>query len=174
MLQDRPRLRSFDYIGCYRYFLTFCTAGRHRAFVAPPTVDSVLTQILRAATGDRFEIPAYCFMPDHAHFLVHGTSDASDLRAFVKAAKQYSGFRYKREARKTLWQPSYHDRVLRAEEDTWSVARYIVENPLAAGLAQRVNDYPFLGSATVTKEELIRFVESAEPWRRACVTPMQS
>jgi REP element-mobilizing transposase RayT len=151
----------------YRYFLTLCTAGRHDAFVATPTVDSVLTQILRAANDERFEIPAYCFMPDHAHFLVGGLAEDSDLRRFCKAAKQYSGSHYKRERGLSLWQPSYHDRVLREEDETWSVARYTLENPIVAGLAERVDEYPFVGSATVTREELMSFVRSSRPWRQA-------
>ena len=41
-----------------------------------------------------------------------------------------------------LWQPGYFDRALRAEEDVRRVARYIVANPLRAGLCERIGDYP--------------------------------
>ncbi len=41
-----------------------------------------------------------------------------------------------------LWQPGFHDRALRAEEDRLAAARYIVANPLRAGLVRRVADYP--------------------------------
>lgn len=87
-------------------------------------------------------------------------------RRFVKAAKQYSGFHYKQKYRARLWQPSYYEHVLRDEDDTWSVARYIVDNPLRAGLTTRADEYPFLGSATVAKKDLLFFVQSAKPWRQ--------
>jgi putative transposase len=167
MRKERPRLRSFDYIGSYRYFLTFCTAKRHRAFIASSVVDATFDQILRASDENQFQIPAYCFMPDHLHLLAEGMSAEADLRRFAKAAKQYSGFEYKRAHGKKLWQPSYHDRVLRADDDTWSVARYILENPLSDGLVERADDYPFLGSAIVSKQELIFFVQSSKPWTPA-------
>jgi putative transposase len=166
MFKDRPRLKSFTYLGPYRYFLTFCTAGRNPIFTRTDVFDLVLTQILRAATQNGFEILAYCFMPDHVHLLLGGTAPNSDLRQFAKDAKQYSGFHYQREYGKPLWQPSYYDHVLRDEEDTWSVARYIVENPLIAGLAERADAYPFLGSATVAKKELLLFAGSSKPWGR--------
>ena len=166
MLKSRTRLKSFDYLGEYRYFLTFCTADRHPAFVKPKVVDTTLSQIVRASVENAFTIPAYCFMPDHAHLLVEGSSPASDLRRFAKVAKQYSGFHYKREYGKNLWQPSYYDHVLRDEDDTWGVARYIAENPLRAGLSIRADEYPFLGSCVVTKQDLLASVSCAKPWER--------
>ena len=41
------------------------------------------------------------------------------------------------------WQPGFHDHAVRAEEDLASVARYIVANPLRAGLRGKIGDYPF-------------------------------
>jgi len=42
-----------------------------------------------------------------------------------------------------VWEPAFHDRALRREDDMRSVARYIVANPLRAGLVDRIGDYPF-------------------------------
>src|SRR5262245_32302344 len=166
MLPKRTRLKTFDYVGPYRYFLTFCTAHRERVFCSATTVDLVLAQILRAATEEAFEIVAYCFMPDHVHLLIEATAPNAEMKRFAKAAKQYAGFYYKQRTGKSLWQPSYYEHVLRDEEDTWSVARYIVENPLIAGLAQRADEYPFLGSCVVEKKDLLVFVSCAKPWGR--------
>jgi hypothetical protein len=38
------------------------------------------------------------------------------------------------------------DRILRDDEATTAVARYVLENPVRAGLARRVGEYPFAGS----------------------------
>jgi len=134
-------------------------------FVVAAVVDLVLRHILRAATENRFAIIAYCFMPDHLHLLVEGKSPSSDLQQFGKYAKQYSGFSYKREHGRHLWQPSFNDRVLRSDDDTWGVARYIVENPLVAGLATRADEYPFCGSCTVSKQDVLTFIGSAVRWQ---------
>jgi hypothetical protein len=41
-----------------------------------------------------------------------------------------------------MWQKGFHDRAIRREEDLRAVARYIIANPLRAGLVRRVHDYP--------------------------------
>jgi len=165
MLPKRPRLKIFDYVGPHRYFLTFCTRERRSIFTTADAVDLVLQQILRAASETAFVIIAYCFMPDHVHLLIEGTAPDSDLEEFCKLAKQYAGFYYKQRYHESLWQPSFDDRVLRDDEGTWSVARYIVNNPLREGLATRADEYPFLGSCVVGKRELLEFVAAAADWK---------
>lgn len=41
-----------------------------------------------------------------------------------------------------LWQDGYHDHAVRKEEDLLQIARYIIANPLRAGLVKKVADYP--------------------------------
>jgi REP element-mobilizing transposase RayT len=97
-------------------------------------------------------------MPDHVHLLVEGTTESSDLRRFVKLAKQRSGAQYALRHRCALWQEGYHDRVLRAEDDTRVMARYILANPVRAGLVEHPKDYAFSGSDLCTMLELLEGV----------------
>jgi REP element-mobilizing transposase RayT len=94
-------------------------------------------------------------MPDHVHLLVEGTSADADAKAFIARAKQYSGFYYRQEHGATLWQRYGYEHTLRDEELTLVVARYILENPVRAGLVQRVEDYPFAGSLVYSLSELL-------------------
>jgi REP element-mobilizing transposase RayT len=43
----------------------------------------------------------------------------------------------------TVWQSGFHDHALRREEDLKATARYLVANPLRAGLVKSLRDYPF-------------------------------
>ena len=146
----RPRhpepLKTFAYVGLHRYFLTFCTEQRAPLFTSAAVVDLVIAQISRAASECAFAVPAYCFMPDHLHLLVEGKSDASDCRDFIKRAKQYSGFYYSKTYRMRLWQRYGYDHVLRDDEKMIVVARYILQNPIRAGLVKRIEEYPYCGS----------------------------
>ncbi len=94
-------------------------------------------------------------MPDHLHALVAGTSEQADLAAFVKRFKQLAGFAYKQRYGESLWQPGYHERVLRDDEGTEAVARYILANPVRAGLTRELGDYPFAGSGVFDLKELL-------------------
>ena len=167
MWTGRPEhLKTFDYRGLHRYFLTLCTHQRRSVFVTAGRVALVSTQILRTSHEQQFAVLAYCFMPDHLHLLIEGLADDCDCRRFVARAKQYSGFYYKKAFGAPLWQRYGYERTLRDQENSLSVARYIVENPVRAGLANRPQGYPFLGSATYSIEEILEAVQFRDCWPR--------
>lgn len=151
-----PRLADFAYRGRYAYFLTLCTYKRKTTFRDASVATMVIEQILRAARRFEFDVLAYCLMPDHAHLLVHGRSDRSDLHRFVKRAKQSSGQIYAHAVKEPLWQDSDYDHVVRPEENLTGIACYIIQNPVRAGLVTSPLDYQFVGSGTWPVEELIK------------------
>ena len=106
----------------------------------------VCTQFLRAAADERFDILTYCFMPDHVHLLVEGMDERSDGKAFIARSKQYSGYHYKARTGSRLWQRDSFERVLRDGEGALAVSRYILANPVRAGIVARPLDYPYSGS----------------------------
>jgi REP element-mobilizing transposase RayT len=104
MAVRRPgRLKTFDYIGRWRYFLTVCTNSRRPVFRDAAVVENVLGHFLHFAARDGFEITAHSFMPDHVHFLVQGTRPDSLLPRFMNSAKQQSGFQYTKVTGGRLW-----------------------------------------------------------------------
>ena len=112
-------------------------------------------QFRKTSNLEAFEILAYCLMPDHGHFLVEGLEERSDFKRFCKLAKQRSGCAHARLRRGPLWQEGYHERVLRESEDVRALARYLLNNPVRAGLAMSPIDYPYLGSDRWSVTELI-------------------
>ena len=144
---SRPkRLSGLSYVGRARYFLTFCTFERAKAFHDREVAERTLTQFRRTAASEQFAILAYCLMPDHVHLLVEGLSDTSDLKHFAKMAKQRSGGLHRRRCSVRLWQDGYFERVLRDTDEQRDYARYIINNPVRAGLVANPRDYPHVGS----------------------------
>ena len=157
---SRPkRLAGFNYGGRYRYFLTFCARERLPVFKDVHVVEQTLGQFRRTSTIEHFAILAYCVMPDHAHLLVEGLQPNSDFRRFAKMTKQRSGGAYARSRGARLWQEGYYERVLRDDDDARALAKYIVNNPVRAGLVDAPEDYPFIGSDVWPLSELIETVE---------------
>jgi putative transposase len=115
-------------------------------------------QILQVAGPFDMEEAAYCFMPDHVHLLVEGCSDNADALAFVHQAKQRSAYAFSQAQGQRLWQPSFFDRILRDDEASLSVARYIFENPVRAGLVANPEDYPFSGSSKYSVKEILEAI----------------
>ena len=159
-VRKRNRLPLEVYTGRGAYSLTLATAARSRWFEDPFLVDQCLQTLKETAAACRFSVYAYCFMPDHLHLLVAGESDSADLVDFVKRFKQSTGWwfrqRYQAGGLKAsptgLWQKSYYDHALRAEESIASVAAYILGNPVRAALAVEVGQYPFAGSLVLENQ----------------------
>ena len=167
MLTNRPaHLKHFDYTGCHRYSLTFCSDRRRELFREEKVVNLVLSQVSRASTECEFAVIAYCFMPDHLHLLMHGLSEAAQLRRLIALAKQYSGYYYSKEFHGKLWQRYGYERTLRRDEETFAVARYIRENPVRAKLVANVRDYPFVGSLVCGLEDLLLSIQAGPDQNR--------
>ena len=81
-------------------------------------------------------------MPDHFHWLV--VLQRSSLDQLMCRTKSLSTRAINQATGRTgsRWQQGYHDHALRNEEDLKRVARYVIANPLRAGLVKRVGDYP--------------------------------
>ncbi len=114
----------------------------------------MVAQISRAARAWRFAVLAYCFMPDHLHLLVEAVAEDADLVKFAHAVKQRTGYEYRRVSTDWLWQKGYFEHVLRDDEGTPIVARYILANPVRAGLCTEPADYAFAGSLVWSKQQL--------------------
>ena len=156
----RPkRLAGFAYVGRHRYFLTFCCRDRLAVFKDAQIAEQTLTQFRHTSTLDRFAILAYCLMPDHAHLLCEGLSGESDFKHFAKMAKQRSGGLFARTQHAPLWQGGYYERVLREEDDVRALARYIVNNPVRAGLVESPEAYPFVGSDVWSLTDLLESLQ---------------
>jgi hypothetical protein len=96
-----------------------------------------------------------CTFERRARFTTSSSVDHANLMVFASRFKQASGYAYRRCYPQRLWQEGYYDRVLRAEEDALEVARYVVSNPVRAGLCTDVREYPYLGSQRYSIEELV-------------------
>ena len=83
-------------------------------------------------------------MPDHWHGLVV-LGEGDTLSRCVGHAKGMSARRLRQahEGLGPIWGDGYQDRALRKDDDVAAAARYVVMNPVRAGLVQRVGDYPY-------------------------------
>ena len=95
-----------------------------------------------AGTWKGAECLAWVLMPDHVHVLLR--FDDRDLSKVVASVRSRLTRAFRAEGRTSpLWQRAFQDRALRHDEDLRTVARYIVANPLRAGLVAHVCDYPY-------------------------------
>lgn len=144
------RLKGFNYTGRFAYHLVTVTRER-RPHLVGDVARKVVESITRSAVASGFELLAFTVMPDHVHLLVLGTEDGSNAVRFVQRFKQLSGYAYSRQFGARLWAARFYDHTLRLAEDVLPVARYVIENPVAAGLVAHADEWPFTGGALVTR-----------------------
>lgn len=127
------------------YHVTARTTAHSQPFAEPASALAACRAIHRYFLDSPSHCLAWVLMPDHAHWLVELTgleSLSNTVGALKKAiATPVNSTRGRVGAR--LWQAGFHDRALRREDDVVDVARYIVVNPIRAGLVSRVGDYPW-------------------------------
>ena len=133
------------------WLVTSCTRERQPTF-RNPNLARRLMEIIEERCDRAGAIPwAYCVMPDHFHLLVQ--LGATDLMSLVKEIKSITTRAWWIDGGKgSLWQTSFHDRGIRETEDMIELARYIINNPVRAGLAHDVPEYPFVGGRMVSNE----------------------
>ena len=155
-------LPDFPYLGRLSYALEFTTENRAPLLMENAPIDLVAQQFLRAAREKGFLIAIYCLMPDHGHLVVDGERDDSDCLAFIKLAKQYSAYYFKQAFGQRLWQRYGHERFIRDDMERALTIRYLLANPVRAGLVSDPREYHGLGSQRHTVDELMQISEYSE------------
>ena len=130
------------------YHVTTTTKRRQPFFADPRAAHAACRCFENPALLRDARMLAWVLMPDHAHWLIE-LGETRTLQRLVGLLKTFSARNAVRafECRGPIWAPAFHDHVLREEDDIPNVARYIIANPLRAGLVERVGDYPYWNSA---------------------------
>jgi REP element-mobilizing transposase RayT len=126
------------------YLITTTTAKRQRFFDDFNAACAACRTFETHSLLGGARMLAWVLMPDHVHWLMQlgQNDDLGDVVARLKSASARSVNRVLRREG-ALWARAYHDHALRSDESVQEVARYIIGNPVRAGLVERVGDYPF-------------------------------
>ncbi|WP_244667332.1 transposase [Xanthomonas sp. D-109] len=126
------------------YLVTTVTWQRQRLFEDWRCAWAAASCLGHARTWVGAQLLCWVLMPDHWHGLVmleHGAALPTVMReAKGRAARAANHARGRGGA---VWMEGFHDRALRDTRQLLPAARYIVANPLRAGLVRRVGDYPY-------------------------------
>ena len=141
-----PRLPREYYQGDAVVHWTLTVFDRAKGWLSEAFHGRFRELMLHAAAREGLFCPAYVLMPDHIHLLWMGLRLESDqcngmafLRTYLEPALDSAKF-----------QPQAHDRVLRAEQRRKNAfaeaCRYVLHNPVRAGLVERPEAWKFNGA----------------------------
>ncbi len=119
------------------YCITTVTTNRQPLFTDFNTARVAINVLKNQHDKKLFTCLCFVVMPDHLHCLLQ-LGGKRPLSAVVQQFKS----QISKQLGGSLWQRGFHDRAIRKEEDLVAIARYIVANPLRAGLVKSIKDYP--------------------------------
>jgi putative transposase len=124
--------------------LTTNVEGRKPIFGDRCAAEMPLEVIDEVRSEEVFELHSYVVMPDHLH-LVITTPIGRSLGRVVQLIKGRFAWRYNRSRGDggKVWQDRYHERALRSEHEFASAVEYVHGNPVVAGLAKEITEYPW-------------------------------
>jgi putative transposase len=144
--EKKHRLPIQFYQGFYKISFTLCIKDRKDFFVNESLFKTFEGYLLGKLETFKCEASVYLFMPDHAHLILAGTSENSELKKCMDRFKQSTGFWMKNNASGIKWQKDYYDHIIRGEEDFRNQLKYILFNPVRQNLVSDWKDYKYKGS----------------------------
>jgi REP element-mobilizing transposase RayT len=129
------------------YLVTTVVRNREPLFKNFSLARLVVKELRSTTEQGLVESPAWIVMLDHVHWLL--IPKGGTLRSAMQRTKSLSAASINRMLSRDgqVWQKGYFDRALRREENLIEMARYVVANPLRAGLVKSILDYPHWDAA---------------------------
>lgn len=147
------RLKNYDYSTAAYYFVTVCTQGR-KSFLCSiqpsvgdgspvPKLSAYGQIVLETLNGLNAKYPnarvvKYVIMPNHIHMIIalspiSGTGNPSPTLSAIMAWLKYTSTKQINEHHGTcgrkIFQRSFHDHIIRSEDDYLRIWQYIDTNP---------------------------------------------
>lgn len=135
------RMKGFDYSENRAYFITICTEGRKKilcdivgddANIVPTKYGEIVEKYIRNIS----EVEKYVIMPNHIHLILrfeeddtvrcgHRTLQNNRVSSIIRSLKILTT----KEIGKSVFQRSFHDRIIRGEKEYRKIYEYIDSNP---------------------------------------------
>lgn len=99
--------------------------------------------VCKACKNYRVILHDYCLMSNHYHLLIE--CELENLSLFMKHINSnyaiYVNKKYKRSGH--FWQGRFYSRYINSDAYFYTLVKYIEHNPIEAGMAQSVGEYPY-------------------------------
>jgi putative transposase len=138
------------------YFLTVCCENRQRIFTARQHASVVSKECSSQVIWLDSSLLAWVLMPDHWHGLIR-LGNQNSLSTIMQRFKSITTKKIylNRYQNKKIWQSGFYDHAIRKEESIEHVARYLLDNPMRAGLVKNITDYPYWNTQWPSDSDLI-------------------
>jgi REP element-mobilizing transposase RayT len=103
-----------------------------------------MASVIHSFDGERYSLAAWCVMPNHVHVVVQPFASVtggtpvprSELPDILHSWKSFTSKQANQLLQRSgdFWQAEYYDHLIRNEADFRHAVRYVLDNPIKAGL----------------------------------------
>ncbi|HEY6952914.1 MAG TPA: transposase [Bacteroidota bacterium] len=155
-LQEKSRLQKKSWMSFVDYDKALEKCKVKARWLANWEIADMVAESIRLRDGNEYDLAAYCIMPNHVHMIfgvgnhdlfnrVGQIVNLSDkpLSKIMQSLKRYTAGRANHILRRSgpFWQDESFDHVLRNEEEFERTVRYVVYNPVKAGMVRNWRDW---------------------------------
>jgi REP element-mobilizing transposase RayT len=115
-----------------------------------PVNAELVANAIRFFDKKRYELPAWCVMPNHVHAIVSPYAGHS-LGKILHSWKSFTSHELKKLLNRegSTWERESFDHLVRSEKSLEAFVEYVEQNPVKAGLVRRAEDWPFSSAGRV-------------------------
>jgi REP element-mobilizing transposase RayT len=119
-------------------------SGLGACWLKEPDIAQMVEETILYFDGQRYRLLAWCIMPNHVHVVI-APVEGSKLGAIVHTWKSFSAKQANRMLGRSgpFWHKDYFDRFIRDEGHLARTIDYVENNPVKAGLASIVAEWPW-------------------------------
>jgi len=140
------------------YLITVCCKEREQVFLDCNAARALSYRLDTVLKNMRSIILAWVVMPDHMHLALQLAGNET-LGRTMNRINSCSTIAVNRALNRhsRLWQGAYHDHAIRDEAQLLASIKYLIGNPIRAGLAEKLGDYPYWNIAIAEPDEALLY-----------------
>lgn len=108
-----------------------------------PAIAEICKNSTMRFDGKEIEVICYCIMPNHIHLVFELLDKEKLVGDIIASIKKYSARLANKVLSKTgkFWQAESFDRLVRDEKELYNIIKYVLLNPVTAGLVEDYKDW---------------------------------
>lgn len=129
------------------------------SYLKEATIAQIMAEVILGRDGQSYYLLAYCIMPNHVHIVLELAEQGEDtfipLFQIIGSMKRYSAKLINRSLNRSgaFWQQESYDHLIRDTAELKRIIRYVLLNPVNAGMVERWEDWPYSYVAEDIKAE---------------------
>jgi REP element-mobilizing transposase RayT len=138
----------------HRRVAAYEDSGAGYCYFNYPAVAQFMEEALHFFHGERYQLMAWCVMPNHVHALI-SPLEPWTIGKIVQSWKRHTARQANELLNRTggaFWAPDYNDRFIRDEPHVLWAVNYIHQNPVKAGLCSKAEDWQWSSARRVVRE----------------------